>query len=127
MLFTERFYKITTTVLLIFIIAHIMGVVLNLIFDGSDVILENHFGKDAFLPEEETQIVREYLMNNAAEHSTKEATIKILERMKDNVPLAIADTKEQFAADYGIKSDCRTCHTTIRDGMIQDTKIKFKY
>ncbi|MFT5659929.1 MAG: cytochrome b [Sulfurimonas sp.] len=229
MLFTESFHKITTTVLLIFIISHITGVILNLIFNGSDVILgmatgkrrgtdfdvillpiqhlfgvvwivsalslaayfyenpdniltedkneridfrsesyetssscgschlvypayllpekswskmmdnlEHHFGKDASLPEEETQIVREYLMNNAAEHSTKEAALKILDRMKDNVPLAITHTnywverhkditKEQFAADYGIKSDCRTCHKTIRDGLIQDTEIKFKY
>lgn len=229
MLLVESFHKITTTVLLVFIISHIAGVILNLIFNGSDVILgmingkrrgtdfdviltrkqhifgivwiiatlsfavyfyenpdniltedkneridfrsesyetssscgschmvypayllprkswsemmdnlENHFGKDASLPEKETRIVRDYLINNAAEHSTKEAAVKILDRLGEKTPEAITETnywkerhkditKEQFEADYGIKSDCKTCHKTIRDGLIQDSEIKFKY
>lgn len=229
MLLIESFHKISTTVLLIFILSHVTGVILNLIFNGSDVILgmingkrrgtdfdvvltiqqhifgvvwivsalslatyfyynpdniltedksieidfrresyetssgcgschmvypayllpkqswnemmdnlENHFGKDASRPEEEAQLIREYLMNNAAEHSTKEAAVKILDRLGEKTPAAITETnywrekhkditKEQFEADYGIKSDCRTCHKTIRDGLIQDKDIKFKY
>ncbi len=229
MLFIESFHKLSTTTLLVLTVLHILGVIFNLFFNGTEVILsmltgkrrgtdfdvvlskkqqvfgllwissvialavyfynspdniftedktveidfrsesyetasrcgschmiypayllpkqawsnmmgdlENHFGKDASLPDEETQMIREYLMNNASEHSTKEAAIKVLDRMKEKTPVAITQTnywkekhkditKEQFAADYGIKSDCRTCHTTIRDGLIQDKKIKFKY
>jgi len=229
MLLIESIHKISTTVLLVFILSHVTGVILNLIFNGSDVILgmitgkrrgtdfdvvltlqqhifgivwiasalslaiyfyynqdniltedknieinfrkesyetssgcgschmvypayllpkqswkemmdnlENHFGKDASRPEEETQLIREYLMNNAAEYSTKEAAVKILDRLGEKTPAAITETnywkekhkditKEQFEADYGMKSDCRTCHKTIRDGLIQDKNIKFKY
>ena len=100
--------------------------------------LENHFGKDASLPKEETELIRSYLMNNAAEHSTREAAVKILDNLKTDAPQEITQThywkethkditKEQFEADYGIKSDCRTCHKTIRDGMIQDEEIKFEF
>lgn len=100
--------------------------------------LDNHFGKDASLPEEDTKIIRDYLMNNAAEHSTREAAIKVLDNLKTDAPQEITKTnywkkthknitKEQFEADYGIKSDCRTCHKTIRDGMIQDEAIKFEF
>ena len=229
MLFTESFHKTITTILLIFIISLITGVVLNLLFNGSDVILgmingkrrgtdfdvilgwkqhifgviwiasalslaayfyenpynvltedkeeridfrsesyetssgcgschmiypayllpkqswnemmdnlEEHFGKDASRPDEETQLIRDYLVNNAAEHSTKEAAIKILDRLGEKTPEAITETnywkekhqditEEQFKADDGIKSDCRTCHRTIRDGLIQDEEIKFKF
>ena len=100
--------------------------------------LENHFGKDASLPEEDTELVRNYLMNNAAEHSTREAAIKVLDNLKTGSPQEITKTnywkkthkditKEEFEADYGIKSDCRTCHKTIKDGMVQDKEIKFDF
>lgn len=229
MLFIQSFHKVSTTLLLALIIAHVTGVVLNLILNGNEVImsmitgrkngtdfdvvltmkqeifgviwiattlsamiyfynnpyntltenheteinfreesyetrsscgschmvypayllpkeswnkmmdnLENHFGKDASLPEENTKIVRDYLMNNAAEYSTREAAIKVLDNLKTNAPQEITKTnywkkthkditKEEFEADDGIKSDCRTCHRTARDGMIQDEEIKFKF
>ena len=229
MLAVEAFHNISTTILLVLLISHVIGVILNLIFNGSDVLqamvtgkkvgtsydvtlsikqhifgaiwiasvislatyfyynpdniltedkneeisfrsesyetssscgschmvypayllperswnkmmdnLEHHFGKDASLPAEEVQIIRDYLVNNAAEHSTKEAAVKILDRLEDKTPDAITETaywkerhkditKEQFEEDYGIKSDCRTCHKSIRDGLIQDEQIKFKY
>jgi len=183
MLLIESIHKIGTTILLVFILSHVTGVVLNLIFNGSDVILgmitgkrrgtdfdvvlslkqhifgfiwivstlgvaayfyynpdniltqdkdieinfrkesyetssgcgschmiypayllpkqswnvmmdnlENHFGKDASRPKEETQLIREYLMNNAAEHSTKEAAVKILDRLGEKTPTAITET-----------------------------------
>ena len=224
----ENIHKTATTVLLVFIFSHITGVVLNLLFNGPDVILgmihgkrretdfdvvlnlkqhtfgviwiasaislgvyfyttpenimtedksvridfrsesyetssgcgschmiyppyllpkqswhnmmdnlENHFGKDASRPEEEVKLIREYLVSHAAEHSTQEAAIKVLDRL-DGMPKAITETvywmekhkeitKEQFEADYGIKSDCTTCHKSIKDGLIQDAKIKFNF
>jgi cytochrome b len=229
MLFVEDFHNISTTVLLVLLISHVIGVILNLIFNGPDVLqamitgkkmgtsydvvlnkwqhifgviwiastislasyfyynpdniltedkneminfrkesyetssrcgschlvypayllpkqswsnmmdnLENHFGKDASLPEEENKLVREYLMQNAAEHSTQEAAVKILDSLGEKMPEAITETnywkqnhsyitKEQFEADFGIKSDCTTCHKGIRDGLIEDTNIKFKW
>ncbi|MDQ7045289.1 MAG: cytochrome b/b6 domain-containing protein [Sulfurimonas sp.] len=229
MLLLESIHKTATTVLIVFIASHVIGVLLNLVFNGSDLILgmihgkrietsfdviltpkqhlfglvwiasvlslgvyfytkpdniltqdqslaidfrsdsyetssgcgschivypayllpkkswnfmmdnlENHFGKDASRPEEEAQSIREYLLSHAAEYSTREASIKVLDRLGDKIPQAITETnywkekhknitKEQFAADYGIKSDCTTCHKTIRDGLIQDAQIKFNY
>lgn len=229
MLLVNSFHKISTTVLLVLLISHVTGVILNLIFNGPDVILsmitgkkmgtsfnvtlnlkqhlfgviwiasaislaiyfynnpenvltedesvaidfrsesyevasrcgschmvyppyllpekswshmmdnlEEHFGKDASLPEDETKLVREYLMKNAAEHSNQEAAVKILDNLAEKLPTAVTETtywkekhkditQKQFEADYGIKSDCTTCHKTVKDGLLQDRHIKFQY
>mgnify|MGYP002630938064 CR=1 FL=1 len=98
--------------------------------------LENHFGDDASLEPKETTSIREYLVKNAADSSTKEAAYKILKNIKNADNIAITKTpywiKRHREIDENIfaskevkaKSNCKACHQNIEQGLLNDKDIK---
>lgn len=101
--------------------------------------LENHFGDDASLTEEDNQEILTYLVNNSAENSTKEVSVKILkyaQKYQDKEILAFSQTgfwenthlsipENIFRQDnIKSKSNCKACHIDIEEGLIEDDKIK---
>ena len=98
--------------------------------------LENHFGDDASLDENDTNSIRDYLVKNAAESSTKESAYKILKSIKDKENIAITQTpywqKRHDEIDKNIfkskevkaKSNCKACHQNIEQGLLNDKDIK---
>jgi cytochrome b len=98
--------------------------------------LENHFGDDASLDEEDVEIIKEYLVKNSGENSTKESAFKILKSMDGNATLAITETlywkkrhneidKRVFKRKkIGNISNCKACHKNIEQGLLNDKDIK---
>lgn len=98
--------------------------------------LENHFGDDASLDAQDTASIREYLVKNAAESSTKESAFKILKSLKNKETMAITKTpywikrheeidKDIFASkEVKAKSNCKACHQNIEQGLLNDKDIK---
>ena len=99
--------------------------------------LEDHFGEDASLDEATRVSIKEYLMKNSAESSTKESAFYILESIKGNQDIiAITQTpywkKRHAEIDKSIfsrneiksKANCKACHSEIEKGMIEDMNIK---
>lgn len=98
--------------------------------------LENHFGDDASLDEEDRQNILTFLVNNSAENSTKEASVKIMNSIKKEDIIAITQTnfwKNEHKdisqnifkhEDIKSKANCKACHTDIEKGLIEDEKIK---
>lgn len=107
------------------------------IMDGID----NHFGEkitDQNISKEDQSIIREYLLQNSAESSTREAAIKIVESVKDGRPLAITKTKLWRETHKNIplsayrdkkikdKSNCFACHKDIEKGNLEDINIRYR-
>lgn len=99
--------------------------------------LENHFGDDASLDAKTTESIKEFLVKNSAESSTKESSLRILASLeKDKTYLAITETlfwknrhkkidKEVFKrADIGKPSNCKACHDNIENGLLNNRDIK---
>lgn len=98
--------------------------------------LENHFGDDASLDEEDVNSIKEYLVKNAAETSTKESAFKILNSMDVNDTIAITKTpywkkrhKDIDKSVFKTKkvkniSNCKACHRSIEQGLLNDKDIK---
>jgi len=98
--------------------------------------LENHFGDDASLDAQDTNTIREYLVKNAAESSTKEAAYKILKDINNTENIAITKTpywikrhheidKNIFASkEVKAQSNCKACHANIEQGLLNDKDIK---
>ncbi|MCF6339533.1 MAG: cytochrome b/b6 domain-containing protein [Sulfurimonas sp.] len=98
--------------------------------------LENHFGDDASLEEEDKELIQEYLVKNAAENSTKESAYKILNSIDKKGIIAITKTKywkkrhddiddEVFKnKNISKKSNCKACHKGIEQGLLNDKDIK---
>lgn len=98
--------------------------------------LQNHFGDDASLEQEDIDSIKEYLVKNSSENSTKESSFKILKSMDGNATLAITETpywkkrhKEIEKSVYKRKnigniSNCKACHKNIEQGLLNDKDIK---
>ncbi len=98
--------------------------------------LENHFGDDASLSEEDTKNILDFLLENSAEKSTKEVSVKVLNSIGNKDIIAITQTsfwkkehkdipKELFKNEkIKSKANCKACHTDIEKGLIEDDKIK---
>ncbi|MDO8453773.1 MAG: cytochrome b/b6 domain-containing protein [Sulfurimonas sp.] len=98
--------------------------------------LENHFGDDASLDEKDKKSIRDYLVENAAENSTKESAFNILKSIKNTEAIAITKTpywqkrhedidKNIFASkEISVKSNCKACHKNIEQGLLNDKDIK---
>ena len=98
--------------------------------------LENHFGDDASLDEQNRLSIRDYLLQNSAESSTKESAYNILKSIKTEGTMAITKTpywqkkhdeidKTIFASkEVAAKSNCKACHTNIEQGLLNDKDIK---
>lgn len=98
--------------------------------------LENHFGDDASLDEKDKNSIRDYLVDNSAENSTKESAFHILKSIKNTEIIAVTKTpywekrhdeidKSIFASkDVVAKSNCKACHKNIEQGLLNDKDIK---
>ena len=99
--------------------------------------LENHFGDDASLDAQTTELIKAFLVKNSAEFSTKEASVRILGSLKKETSyLAITETpywknrhkkidKTYYAqADIGKPSNCKACHANIENGLLNNRDIK---
>ncbi|MAC82760.1 MAG: hypothetical protein CL624_01360 [Arcobacter sp.] len=98
--------------------------------------LENHFGDDASLEKEDYSLILSFLVENSAETSTMEASVKILDSIKNKDIIAISQTifwkKRHNEIDSSIfednkiksKANCKACHTDIEKGLIEDENIK---
>ena len=98
--------------------------------------LENHFGDDASLEKADLVSIKEYLIKNAAETSTKESAFKILMSSKSDETIAITKTayweKKHAQIEKNIfksknvlsKSNCNACHKNVEQGLLNDKEIK---
>jgi hypothetical protein len=98
--------------------------------------LENHFGDDATVDKKTHNIILKFLEQNSAETSTKEASVMILDSLKNKDIIAITDTiywkekhknigKEIFLNSLvKSKANCNACHKNIEKGLIEDEDIK---
>lgn len=98
--------------------------------------LENHFGDDASLDENDTKVILDFLLEFSAEKSKKEASFKILNSQDNKDIIAITQTnfwknvhkeipKNVFLHnEVKSKANCKACHSDIEKGLIEDDKIK---
>lgn len=98
--------------------------------------LENHFGDDASLNEDARINILNFLVQNSAETSTKEFSVKILDSIGNKDIIAITQTsfwknehkkiaKAVFEnKEVKSKANCKACHSDIEKGLIEDDKIK---
>ena len=99
--------------------------------------LENHFGDDASLDPQTTLSIKEFLVQNSAESSTKESAFRIMSSMKsDQNYIAMTETpfwksrhkkidKAVYArADIGKPSNCKACHANIENGLLNNRDIR---
>ncbi|RXJ68436.1 cytochrome C [Halarcobacter ebronensis] len=98
--------------------------------------LKNHFGDDASLKEEDRENILYFLLENSAENSTKEISVKVLNSIENKDIIAITQTpfwknehknikKEVFEhPQIKSKANCKACHSDIEKGLIEDEKIK---
>ena len=97
--------------------------------------LGNHFGDDASLGGADTESILDYLVANAAEHSTSEASVKLLASMPNQDIIAVTQTPfwkrthrkiapEVFERNaVKNKANCQACHSDVERGMLDDTNI----
>ena len=99
--------------------------------------LDDHFGDDASLDDTTRLSIKEYLLKNSAENSTKESAFYILKSLKENEDIiAVTQTAYWKARHQGIdkkifssneiksKANCKACHSDIEKGLIEDSNIK---
>lgn len=98
--------------------------------------LENHFGDDASLDEDARINILNFLVQNSAETSTKEFSVKILDSIGNKDIIAITQTSfwknehKKIAKavfdhkEVKSKANCKACHSDIEKGLIEDDKIK---
>ena len=99
--------------------------------------LDDHFGDDASLDDKTRVSIREYLLKNAAESSSKESAVYILNSLKEKKDIiAVTQTPYWLARHKNIdkkifsqkeiksKSNCKACHSDIEKGLIEDMNIK---
>jgi hypothetical protein len=99
--------------------------------------LENHFGENAELSKEETQILMQYAMDNAADKSKYKRSVKINRSIhKNETPLRITEvgyikrkhhelSKKHVENNPEVKSlaNCNACHTKIDAGSFSEREI----
>jgi len=96
--------------------------------------LENHFGDDASLDEEDTKKIKDYLVKNSAEFSSKESAFKMLISDTNNLGItksnywkqthSFLDKKYQKENEIKNISNCKVCHNNIEKGLLNDKDIK---
>ena len=98
--------------------------------------LENHFGDDASLENEDKESIKSFLLQNSAENSTKESAFKIDKSIKNGDIIAITETpywkkphkdidKKIFEnKKVGKISNCKACHKNIEEGLLNDRGIE---
>ncbi|MES9830260.1 MAG: cytochrome C [Candidatus Thiodiazotropha sp.] len=99
--------------------------------------LEGHFGENAELPPEDTNILTDYLVKNAADHANYKRSKKIMKTLhRDNAPLRASETpyfiKKHNQLSRKMVQDnpevvsisrCETCHTKADTGSFSEREI----
>lgn len=97
--------------------------------------LENHFGEDATLDPEDSNIITTFLMQNASESSRLEPSYKIRSSIPEGeVPIAITQTPYWIMKHNGLEEDykkdavksaanCLACHPDATSGRYEDHLI----
>jgi cytochrome b len=97
--------------------------------------LQDHFGDDASLEDEDTQAITDYLLKHSAETSTQEAAWRISQSIQKQDIIAITKTpywekrhrvidKETFRQKgIGKPSNCKACHGSFESGLLHDRDI----
>ncbi len=103
--------------------------------------LDNHFGEkitEANITKSEHLSIKEFLLANSAESSTREVSVKIMESLGDRRPKAITKTpywrerhkdipKSAYKdKDIKDKSNCKACHRDFEHGNLDDMNIIYK-
>ncbi len=95
----------------------------------------DHYDEDLELEKNLVDSIEKYLVENSAENSTREASFKILNEIKDSKKFTISDTnywkdthknipKEVFKSDeVENKSNCVACHKYFEEGILSDSNI----
>lgn len=96
---------------------------------------DNHYDEDLELDKNLVDSITKYLVDNSAENSTREASFKILNEIKDSKKFTITETnywkqrhknisKEIFKSDeVESKSNCVACHKDFENGILSDSNI----
>ncbi len=99
--------------------------------------LENHFGENAELPEEDRLEVLRFLLEYSAEKSFYKRSIKIARSLKaDQTPLKISEVPyikrkhlkipaKMITGNKGVRllSNCNTCHSKAAEGSYDDDTV----
>ena len=103
--------------------------------------LDNHFGEkitEANITKSEQLSIKEFLLANSAESSTREVSVKIMDSLGDRRPKAITKTpywrerhkdipKSAYKdKDIKDKSNCKACHRDFEYGNLDDMNIIYK-
>jgi len=104
--------------------------------------LDNHFGveiTEANISKAKQDSIRAYLYENSAEHTTREASVKILKSLKGISPKAVTKTPYWRETHKNIprsayrdkkikdKSNCFACHKNAENGDFDDMNIIYHY
>ncbi len=100
--------------------------------------LEDHFGENAELSEEEAALVRNFLLDNAAGQVDRGFSNKVMASLgNDSAPMRITDTRyfrhehDELPArmveenpDVGSFSNCDVCHTQALQGSFNERQVR---
>ncbi|MCF6283399.1 MAG: diheme cytochrome c [Candidatus Polarisedimenticolaceae bacterium] len=99
--------------------------------------LDDHFGENAELPTEDGNLLLDYLLNNAADHSNFKRSVKIMKSLHPSeAPLRVSQTpyflkkhdeltpnRVQDNPKVGSLSRCEACHTEANRGSFSESEI----
>lgn len=99
--------------------------------------LEDHFGENAELPEEDRLAIEKFLLENAAENSLYKRSIKIVRSLRDDqTPLKISEVPyikrkhseipaRMITGNKGVRflGNCNACHTKAAEGSYDDETV----
>lgn len=93
--------------------------------------LNDHFGDDASIDLNQTKTIKEYLVENSAEHSSHKESQKILKTYRGEIAITknsywnrvhkeLSDDEVFLRESIKHKSNCKACHQDIEKGIIDD-------
>lgn len=99
--------------------------------------LENHFGDNAELPEDDRMAILKYVMEYAADHSLYKRSVKIFRSINEDVtPLKISEVpyikrkhakipNRMITGNKAVRllSNCNACHTKASTGSFDDDSV----
>ena len=98
--------------------------------------LEDHNGESVDIEDGDLKIIREYLQNNAADHSSTKRARKIMRSLDGQIPERITEVpyirhkhhevqKEVFEREsIGSPANCTACHPTAEAGIYEDDYVE---
>lgn len=99
---------------------------------------DNHYDEDLELDKSLVTSITKFLVLNSSENSTREASFKLTQELKNSKKYTITDTtywktthkdipKNIFKSDdVESKSNCVACHENFEEGILSDSDIKYR-